>query len=69
MKKSVKAIRDRAEHRHFHSHAVGNDYGFDHIFERQVEAHGQKGDVAYGISTSGNSKTCFWPFKKPSHSE
>ena len=36
--------------------AVGNDYGFDRIFERQIEALGQKGDVAYAISTSGNSK-------------
>lgn len=37
--------------------AVANDYGFDHIFERQVEALGQKGDVAVAISTSGNSKS------------
>ena len=36
--------------------AVGNDYGFDRIFERQVAALGQKGDVAFAISTSGNSK-------------
>lgn len=36
--------------------AIGNDYGFDHIFERQVEALGRKGDMALGISTSGNSK-------------
>jgi D-sedoheptulose 7-phosphate isomerase len=35
--------------------AVGNDYGFEHLFERQVEAIGQKGDVFLGISTSGNS--------------
>jgi D-sedoheptulose 7-phosphate isomerase len=35
--------------------AAGNDYGFDHIFARQVEALGRKGDVAIGISTSGNS--------------
>lgn len=35
--------------------AVANDYGYDRIFERQIEALGQKGDVAYGISTSGNS--------------
>ena len=35
--------------------AIGNDYGYDTIFERQVEALGQKGDVALGISTSGNS--------------
>ena len=35
--------------------AVGNDYGFDRIFERQVEALGRRGDVLIGISTSGNS--------------
>ncbi|HVL68393.1 MAG TPA: SIS domain-containing protein [Vicinamibacterales bacterium] len=35
--------------------AVGNDYGFDRIFARQVEALGQPGDVAIGISTSGAS--------------
>lgn len=35
--------------------AVGNDYGFEHIFARQVEAHGRESDVAVGISTSGNS--------------
>jgi D-sedoheptulose 7-phosphate isomerase len=36
--------------------AVGNDYGFDHIFARQVEAHGRRGDVLLVISTSGNSE-------------
>lgn len=36
--------------------AVGNDYGFDRIFERQIEALGSRGDIAFGISTSGNSK-------------
>jgi phosphoheptose isomerase len=35
--------------------AVGNDYGYDHIFARQVEAHARQGDVLIGISTSGNS--------------
>lgn len=35
--------------------AVGNDYGFDVIFERQIEALCMPGDVAIGISTSGNS--------------
>ena len=35
--------------------AVGNDYGFDAVFRRQVEAHGKPGDVALGISTSGRS--------------
>ena len=35
--------------------AVGNDYGFDHVFERQIEALAREGDVVVGISTSGNS--------------
>jgi D-sedoheptulose 7-phosphate isomerase len=35
--------------------ALGNDYGFAAIFERQVEAHGKAGDIAWGISTSGKS--------------
>ncbi len=35
--------------------AIGNDYGFDLVFSRQVEALGQAGDVLIGISTSGNS--------------
>lgn len=35
--------------------AVGNDYGFDDIFKRQVEALAQPGDVLVGISTSGRS--------------
>src|ERR1700757_4970217 len=36
--------------------AIGNDYGFDFIFSRQIEALGRPGDVAIGISTSGNSR-------------
>lgn len=35
--------------------AVGNDYGYDEVFRRQVEALGREGDVLIGISTSGNS--------------
>lgn len=35
--------------------AIGNDYGFDFVFARQLEALGREGDVAVGISTSGNS--------------
>ena len=38
--------------------AIGNDYGFEHIFSRQVEALGQPGDVLLAISTSGNSPNC-----------
>jgi D-sedoheptulose 7-phosphate isomerase len=36
--------------------AIGNDFGFEYLFSRQVEALGKKGDIAIGISTSGNSK-------------
>ncbi len=36
--------------------SIGNDYSFDEIFSKQVRALGRKGDVAVGISTSGNSK-------------
>jgi D-sedoheptulose 7-phosphate isomerase len=36
--------------------AIGNDYGFERLFLRQLEANGRKGDVFIGISTSGNSK-------------
>jgi D-sedoheptulose 7-phosphate isomerase len=35
--------------------AVGNDYGYDKVFARQIAALGQAGDTAIGISTSGNS--------------
>ncbi len=35
--------------------AIGNDYGFDQVFARQVRALGRKGDIAVAISTSGNS--------------
>jgi D-sedoheptulose 7-phosphate isomerase len=36
--------------------AVGNDYGYDEIFAKQVRGLGKKGDILIGISTSGNSK-------------
>jgi len=36
--------------------AIGNDYGYDRVFARLVEAHGRAGDVAIAISTSGNSR-------------
>lgn len=35
--------------------SIANDYTFDEIFARQIRAHGHKGDMAIGISTSGNS--------------
>lgn len=36
--------------------AIGNDYGYDQVFARQIIASGEKGDVFVGISTSGNSE-------------
>ncbi|NJC71011.1 SIS domain-containing protein [Planosporangium thailandense] len=36
--------------------AIGNDYGYEHVFARQVQAHGRPGDVLVLISTSGRSK-------------
>jgi D-sedoheptulose 7-phosphate isomerase len=36
--------------------AIGNDYGYDEVFAREVAAHGRKGDVLLAISTSGNSR-------------
>lgn len=39
-----------------HITCVGNDYGFEHIFSRYIEALGQPGDVLFAISTSGNSQ-------------
>lgn len=42
--------------------AIGNDYSYDQIFSRQIEAIGSKGDVAVGISTSGNSKNVLEAF-------
>src|SRR5438105_8184756 len=35
--------------------AIGNDYGYDHVFAREVSALGREGDVLLAISTSGNS--------------
>lgn len=43
--------------------AIGNDYGFDFVFSRQVAALGRKGDVLVGISTSGNSQNVIEAFK------
>jgi D-sedoheptulose 7-phosphate isomerase len=42
--------------------AVGNDYGFEHVFERQVLGLGEDGDVLLGISTSGNSQNVLRAF-------
>jgi D-sedoheptulose 7-phosphate isomerase len=44
--------------------ACSNDYGFEHIFERQVEALARAGDVLITITTSGKSKNCVLAMKK-----
>ncbi len=43
--------------------AIGNDYAFEYLFARQVEALGQKGDVLIGISTSGKSMNILRAFE------
>ncbi len=43
--------------------AIGNDYGYDRVFDRQVESLAQKGDLLIGISTSGNSQNVVNAFK------
>jgi D-sedoheptulose 7-phosphate isomerase len=43
--------------------AIGNDYGYDHLFARQIEAAGNAGDVFFGISTSGRSPNILNAFK------
>jgi len=44
--------------------AVGNDYGFDQVFSRQMQAFGAAGDVAIGITTSGNSPNVLLALKE-----
>jgi D-sedoheptulose 7-phosphate isomerase len=43
--------------------AIGNDYGYDQVFARQVQAIGQAGDVLFGISTSGRSTSVVRAFE------
>ena len=43
--------------------AAGNDFGYDTVFARQIEALGQPGDIFLGISTSGNSKNILTAFE------
>lgn len=47
--------------------AIGNDYGFEHVFARQVEALGCSLDVLIGISTSGRSANVLEAFKAARH--
>ncbi|MFA5113846.1 MAG: D-sedoheptulose 7-phosphate isomerase [Candidatus Margulisiibacteriota bacterium] len=44
--------------------ALANDYGFDVVFARQIEGLAQKGDLAFGLSTSGNSRNVLAGLKK-----
>ena len=43
--------------------AIGNDYGYDKVFSRQLEGMGQDGDIFIGISTSGNSQNIINAFE------
>ncbi|WP_413465174.1 D-sedoheptulose 7-phosphate isomerase [Janthinobacterium rivuli] len=44
--------------------AIGNDYGYEKLFSRQVQAHGNKGDVFIGYSTSGKSPNILLAFQE-----
>ncbi len=44
--------------------AIGNDYGYEQIFSRQLEGVGKKGDVLFCLSTSGNSKNIILAIEK-----
>ena len=44
--------------------AIANDYGFEYVFSRQVQAHGEKGDVFIGFSTSGKSPNILRAFEE-----
>ena len=44
--------------------AIGNDYGFEHVFARQVRGLAKKGDIVIGISTSGNSPNILMAMKQ-----
>lgn len=44
--------------------ALANDFGYDTVFSRQIEALGKRGDIAVGISTSGRSKNVIEAIKK-----
>jgi D-sedoheptulose 7-phosphate isomerase len=49
--------------------AIGNDFGFDHVFERQIEAFVHPGDVVIGLTTSGESKNIVLAFKEAQRRE
>ena len=46
---------------------IVNDYGYKHIFSRQIEALGNEGDILIGISTSGNSENVVHAFEVAKH--
>ncbi len=46
-----------------HTTCVSNDYGFEHVFSRQVQGLGREGDLLVGLSTSGNSKNLILAFQ------
>jgi len=54
-RKSCSHARCGPHHRYVDLTAIGNDYGFERLFARQIEALGKPGDVFIGISTSGKS--------------
>jgi D-sedoheptulose 7-phosphate isomerase len=43
--------------------SISNDYSFDEVFSKQIKALGKKGDIAFGISTSGNSQNVLKAFR------
>lgn len=47
-----------------HITCVGNDYGFDYIFSKYIEAHGKAGDVLLAVSTSGNSANVLYAMEE-----
>ncbi len=47
--------------------AIGNDYGYDKVFSRQLEGMAQEGDIFIGISTSGNSQNIINAFESARH--
>ncbi len=44
--------------------AVANDYGYEYIFSRLIKAKGSRGDILFGLSTSGNSKNIVKAFEQ-----
>ena len=44
--------------------SIGNDYGYEKLFSRQVQAHGNRGDIFIGYSTSGNSPNIIRAFEE-----